>query len=95
VENIATTYACSPSLAAAHSTVAGAWTAYGRSPRMGGAIVLAPRPTSVEGTGLSIVMRDKTAIAATAISKATITLPNSDVVVFGDNAGIRSWRPPV
>ena len=91
MENI-TTYACSPSLAAAHSTAAGTWTAYDRSALMVGVVVPAPLASSVEGTGLSISMRDKTAIAAT----ATSTLPTiSDVAVFGDNAGIRTWSPPV
>lgn len=95
MENIKTTYACSPSLAAAHSTVAGAWTAYDRSVLMVGVVVPAPLSSGVEGTGLSISMRDKTAVATTAISKATSTLPTSDVAVFGDNAGIRTWSPPV
>ena len=90
MENI-TTYACAPSLAAAHSTVAGTWTAYDRSVLMVGVVVPAPLASSVEGTGLPITMRDKTSIAATAIS----TLPISDVAVFGDNAGIRTWSPPV
>jgi hypothetical protein len=94
VEKNVTTYACSPSLAAAHSTVAGTWTAYDRSVLMVGVVVPAPLASSVEGTGLSISMRDKTAIA-TNDSQATSTLPISNVVVFGDNAGIRTWSPPV
>jgi hypothetical protein len=33
-------------------------------------------------------------VAPTAV-KANALLPISDVVVFGDNAGIRTWSPPV
>ena len=96
MDNFVTSYACSPtvlgSLRGAHSTgVAGTWTPFGRSVTTGGALLLAPRPTTGEGTGLSIAMRDKSTIAATAIA----SLPISDVVVFGDNAGIRTWSPPV
>jgi hypothetical protein len=52
--------------------------------------VTAPFAAAVQGTGLPIAMRDRTA----ATSK-TALLPISDVVVFDGFAGIRSWSPPV
>lgn len=98
MENFETTYACSPSVlsgsfSGAHSAfAAGTWTAFGLGlGRQGGVRVVAPFSTEVQGTGLSIAMRDKTAAPAT----ATALLPTSDVVVTDGFAGIRSWSPPV
>ncbi len=96
MENIETSYACSPSalsgalagirFAAAPST----WTAFGHE---GGVRVLAPVFAPAEGTTLSIAMRDRTAVPAISTS-TTALLPISDVAVNGV-AGIRSWSPPV
>jgi hypothetical protein len=97
VENIETSYACSPSalsgalagirFAAAPST----WTAFGHE---GGVRVLAPVFAPAEGTTLSIAMRDRTAVSQAAV-KATALLPISVAVDTDGYAGIRSWSPPV
>jgi hypothetical protein len=97
VENIKPSYACSPSalsgalgtrFAAAPST----WTAFGHE---GGVRVLAPVFRTVQGTTLSIAMRDRiTNVAQTAV-KATALLPISVAVDTDGYAGIRSWSPPV
>jgi hypothetical protein len=47
----------------------------------------APGYVAFDGTGVST-------IAPTAV-KANALLPISNVVVFGDAAGIRTWSPPV
>ena len=81
MENIETSYACSPSalsgaFSGAHVIVAGPWKAY------------------TQGTGLSIAMRDRTAVSQAAV-KATALLPISVAVDTDGYAGIRSWSPPV
>jgi hypothetical protein len=68
------------------AALAGAWAAY----RGEGARVTAPFAAAVQGTGMPIAMRDRTAAAS-----KTALLPISDVVVFDGLAGIRSWSPPV
>jgi hypothetical protein len=83
VENIETYDTCSP---------------FALSGAFSGAhvIVAGPWKAYTQGTGLSIAMRDRTAIPAS--TRTTALLPISDVVaVKGDNgvAGIRSWSPPV
>jgi hypothetical protein len=57
----------------------------------GGTRVTAPFFAEVQGTGVSIALRDKTVAPMAA---ATALLPISDVVV-DDVAGIRTWSPPV
>ena len=61
--------------------------------------VLAPVPATVQGTRVSVAMRDRTqASVQIAAIKATALLPISDVVdTFGfvGLAGIRHWSPPV
>jgi hypothetical protein len=52
--------------------------------------VTAPLAAAVDGTGMPISMRYRTATA-----KTNAQLPISDVVVFDGFAGIRSWSPPV
>ena len=84
MEIFATTYACSP--------VVGTWTAHGLGVT-GGARVTAPISRMAKGTGVSIASRTRTTTPVT--TKATALLPISDVVVFNDIAGIRSWSPPV
>ena len=99
MENIETSYACSPSalsgalagirFAAAPST----WTAFGHE---GGVRVLAPVFRTVQGTTLSIAMRDRiTNRTQAAAVKATALLPISVAVDTDGYAGIRSWSPPV
>ena len=56
-------------------------------------IVAGPWKSFTQGTGLSIAMRDRTAVPAISTS-TTALLPASDVAVNGV-AGIRSWSPPV
>lgn len=70
------------------AALGGTWTAYGDVTR--GVVALAPRFAEVQGTGVSIAMRNRTTTP-----KATALLPISDVVVFDGLAGIRSWSPPV
>jgi hypothetical protein len=66
---------------------ANAWTeGYGHEVRR----VTAPLAAAVEGTSVSIAMRDRTAVPT-----ATALLPISDVVVFSGFAGSRTWSPPV
>ena len=71
------------------------WTAYGLEATR----VLAPAAATVQGTGVSIAMRDRTqATVQAATRKATALLPISDVVDtngFVGLAGSRSWSPPV
>jgi hypothetical protein len=98
VENIETSYACSPSalsgalagirFAAAPST----WTAFGHE---GGVRVLAPVFAPVQGSTLSIAMRDRITNRSETAVKATALLPNSVAVDTDGYAGIRSWSPPV
>jgi hypothetical protein len=99
VENITTSYACSPSaFSGAHSGVrsthvAGTWTAsalgLGRS-----GVIMTPVLAAIKGTGVSVAaMRDKATAQSSA--RTTALLPISDVVVFDGFAGIRSWSPPV
>ena len=97
MENIETSYACSPfalpgalvgiRFAGAPST----WTAFGHE---GGVRVLAPVFRTVQGTTLPIAMRDRTAVSQAAV-KATALLPISVAVDTDGYAGIRSWSPPV
>jgi hypothetical protein len=68
------------------AALAGTWT--GNDVRV--AVVTAPYAAPVQGTGVSIAMRNRTAVAA-----KTALLPIGDVVVFDGLAGIRSWSPPV
>ena len=63
--------------------------------------VLAPASAAVQGTSVSIAMRETTPATSIAQPKATALLPISDVAVadgFGGLAGIRTshnWSPPV
>ena len=57
-------------------------------------IVAGPWKAFTQGTGLSIAMRDRTAVPAISTS-TTALLPISDVVAVNGVAGIRSWSPPV
>jgi hypothetical protein len=79
VENIET-YTCSP------FALSGAFSG-------AHAIVAGPWKASTQGTGLSIAMRDRTAVPASI--RTTALLPISDVVAVNGFAGIRSWSPPV
>ena len=98
MENIETSYACSPSalsgalvgirFAGAPST----WTASGHE---GGVRVLAPVFRTVQGTTLSIAMRDRITNRTQAAVKATALLPISVALDTDGYAGIRSWSPPV
>ena len=98
MENIETSYACSPfalpgalggiRFAGAPST----WTAFGHE---GGVRVLAPVFAPAEGTTLSIAMRDRITNRTQAAVKATALLPISVAVDTDGYAGIRSWSPPV
>ena len=99
MENIETTYACSPfalsgalvgiRFAAAPSTC----TAFGHE---GGVRVLAPVSPAAQGTTPSIAMRDRiTNRTQAAAVKASALLPISVDVDTDDDAGIRSWSPPV
>jgi hypothetical protein len=98
VENIETSYTCSPSarsgalagirFAAAPST----WTAFGHE---GGVRVLAPVFAPAQGTTLSIAMRDRISNRTRTAVKATALLPFSVAVDTDGYAGIRSWSPPV
>lgn len=94
MEIFESSYACSPSalsgaLSGVHGPAGlGTWAAVGRA---GGVRAVAPASTTTQGTGVSIAMRDKTAVPAA----ATALLPISDVVVNDGFAGIRSWSPPV
>lgn len=89
MKNFATSTTCPFTLSVAtHGAgLTGTWTAYG----VEGVRVTAPLAAAVQGTGVSIAMRNRTAVTA----KATALLPISDVVVFDGLAGIRSWSPPV
>ena len=96
MENIETSYACSPS--ALPGAVAGIRFAGAPSTGMtfgheGGVRVLAPVFAPVQGTSVSIAMRDR--ITVTAQTKATALLPISVAVDTDGYAGIRSWSPPV
>jgi len=93
VEIFETSFACSPftlpgAFGAARTT--GTWTGVGHE---GGVRVLAPVALPVQGTSVSIAMRDR--ITVTAQTKATALLPNSVAVDTDGYAGIRSWSPPV
>ena len=101
MENIETSYACSPfalpgalggiRFAGAPST----WTAFGHE---GGVRVLAPVFRTVQGTTLSIAMRDRITNRSNSLDaalKATALLPISVAVDTDGYAGIRSWSPPV
>ena len=95
MENIETTYACSPFTLpgadlGARST--GTRTAFGHE---GGVRVLAPVVAPAQGTTLSIAMRNRTDVPTQAAAKATALLPINVVVDFDGDAGIRSWSPPV
>ena len=68
------------------AALAGTWTAYG----VEGVRVTAPVSAAVQGTSVSISMRDRAAA-----DKTAVLLPISDVVVFNGLAGIRTWSPPV
>jgi hypothetical protein len=98
VEIFETSYACSPttlsgSFTGARST--GTWTAIGLG-HEGGTRVLAPVFRVVQGTGLSIAERDRTATPKTTGQvMATALLPISVAVDNDGYAGIRSWSPPV
>ena len=98
MEIFETSYACSPSarsgalagnrFAAAPST----WTTLGHE---GGVRVLAPVFASVQGTSVSIAMRDRITNRTRTAVKATALLPISVAVDTDGYAGIRSWSPPV
>jgi hypothetical protein len=90
VESFVTSTTCPSALpVVTHgAALAGTWAAYGVQV----ARVTAPLAAAVQGTGMPITMRNRTAAAT---SKATALLPISDVVVFDGLAGIRSWSPPV
>ena len=80
MENIETYKTCSP------FTLSGAFSG-------AHVIVAGPWKAYTQGTGLSIAMRDRTAVPALS-TRTTALLPISDVAVNGV-AGIRSWSPPV
>lgn len=94
-----TTFASPASLRVVRHRMApsAAWTAYGLET----ARVLAPLSAAVQGTSVSIAMREDTQVGQVAVTKATALLPISDVAVvngFGGLAGIRTshnWSPPV
>lgn len=101
MEIFETSYACSPSarsgalagnrFAAAPST----WTTFGHE---GGVRVLAPVFAPVQGTSVSIAMRDRITNRSNSLAtavKATALLPISVAVDTDGYAGIRSWSPPV
>ena len=102
MEIFETSYACSPftlsgSFTGARST--GTWTApaFGHE---GGVRVLAPVALPVQGTSVSIAMRDRMTVIApnkdqATQLKATALLPISVAVDTDGYAGIRSWSPPV
>ena len=52
-------------------------------------------PLAAVHTTPSNVAIKGTSVPAIAARKANVLLPSSDVVVFDDLAGIRSWSPPV
>ena len=96
MEIFESSYACSPftlsgSFTGARST--GTWTApaFGHE---GGVRVLAPVALTVQGTSVSVAMRDRIAVPNTQ-AKATALLPISVAVDTDGYAGIRSWSPPV
>ena len=98
MENIETSYACSPS--ALPGAVAGIRFAGAPSTGMtfgheGGVRVLAPVFAPVQGSTLSIAMRDRITNRSQTAVKATALLPISVAVDTDGYAGIRSWSPPV
>jgi hypothetical protein len=98
--NTMTTFASPASLCVVRHRMApsASWTAYG----LEASRVLAPASAAIQGTTVSIAVRETTQVAARiAQPKATALLPISDVAVvngFGGLAGIRTshnWSPPV
>jgi hypothetical protein len=97
VENIRSSFACSPAVLSgavlgAHlsTRTPGMWAASDLGLGMTGGLVVAPVTTD-QGTRVSSALRNRTAAPA----KVTALLPISDVVVSDGFAGIRTWSPPV
>lgn len=87
-----TSYVCQPLVPAAAGTAHGlGWTSEVRAQ--------APTFLTVQGTGLSSAMRDRTATNGTDAPKTrnTALLPikaTDEDYVFGAGVGFRSWSPP-